>query len=378
MIRIKSDKIIANNSLFDGYIYIDNGTIKEVSAKEYKMDTAYDYTGFYLSAGFIDMHTHGGGGFAFNGTETDIINGCDFHLKHGTTSILPTVATDAFSFMANAVINIEKAKGKTRNHLLGAHLEGPYLSKEQCGAQNLNNITLPKESEYKPLVESNGKSIMRWTYAPENDTDGKFCRFITDNGIIASVGHSNATYKDMRVAVDNGCNLVTHLYSCTSTVTRDSGYRSLGVIESAFLLKNMYAEIIADGVHLPPELIQMIVQIKGAKETILCTDSLAIAGSEIKEGIMSGVEFVVEDGVCKLKDRTAFAGSIATADRLIYTLVKACGYSIPFAVSMLTETPAQILRINKGVISKGKDADIVVFDSDINIKGVFVGGGKVY
>ena len=181
----------------------------------------------------------------------------------------------------------------------------------------------------------------------------------------------------MKTAIENGCNLVTHLYSCTSTVTRDHGFRSLGVIESTFLRDELYAEIIADGKHLPPELIKMIVKIKGVDKTLLCTDSLAIAGTDIKEGVMSGTEFIVEDGVCKLKDRSAFAGSIATADRLVRVMTKECGYDILTAVKMITETPAKIAKINAGSIEKGKRADIVVFDEDINVEATFVVGQKI-
>ena len=142
----------------------------------------------------------------------------------------------------------------------------------------------------------------------------------------------------------------------------------------AYLKDELFVEIIADGKHLPPDLIKMIIKIKGTDKVMLITDSLEIAGTDIKSGVMSGTEFIVEDGVCKLKDRSAFAGSVATADMLIRTLVKSCGFDIPVAVKMLTEVPAKVLGVNKGVIASGKDADIVVFDEDIKITQVFVGG----
>ncbi|MBO5851351.1 MAG: amidohydrolase family protein, partial [Clostridia bacterium] len=159
-------------------------------------------------------------------------------------------------------------------------------------------------------------------------------------------------------------------------ITRDHGFRSLGVIESAYLEDDFYVEIIADGKHLPPELIKLIIKLKGQDKVILITDSLEIAGTDIKEGVMSGTEFIVEDGVCKLKDRSAFAGSVSTCDTLIKVLVKECAYSIPFAVKMLTEIPARLLKVNKGKIESGKDADLVIFDSDINVQSVYVNGVK--
>ena len=375
MIKIKSDKIIVGETLFDGYIYIENGKIEQVSQADYPVDECYDYTGKYVSAGFIDLHTHGAGGYAFmNSSVDDVINGCDYHLKHGTTTIVPTVSAGAFSTMKQAVVNIHNAKGKAKGHILGAHLEGPYLSPKQAGAQCPVFITPPIKEDYQSLIEEYGESVTRWTYAPEHDENGEFCRYLTEHGVVASAGHTDAKYEDMRVAIDNGCNLITHLYSCTSTVTREKGFRSLGVIESAYLRDELYVEIIADGKHLPPDLIKMIVKIKGTDKVALITDSLEIAGTDVTEGVMSGTEFIVEDGVCKLKDRSAFAGSVATADCLIRTLVNECGFAVPTAVKMLTEIPAKILDVPKGKLEKGYDADVVVFDEKINIIDVFVDG----
>lgn len=380
MMQIKSDKIIVGESLFDGYVYVENGKIAEISAVDRPADERYDFTGKYVSAGFIDMHTHGAGGHAFMNSEVfDVIEGCNYHLAHGTTSIVPTISAGAFETMKKAVVNIDKAKksGKAKGNILGAHLEGPYLSAKQCGAQCPAFITPPNKADYESLLEAYGDSVIRWTYAPENDKDGEFCRYLTERGVIASAGHTDAKYADMAVAIDNGCNLITHLYSCTSTVTRDHGFRSLGVIESAYLRDELCVEIIADGKHLPCELIKMIIKIKGTDRVALITDSLEIAGTDVKEGVMSGTEFIVEDGVCKLKDRSAFAGSVATADVLVRTLVYGCGVSVPTAVKMLTEVPAKILGINKGALSAGKDGDIIVFDDEISVSDVFVGGVKI-
>ena len=378
--KIKSDKIITENGLFDGYVYVLNGKIVEISASDKPADAFYDYTGKYVSAGFIDMHTHGAGGHPFiNGTTEDVVRGCNYHLAHGTTTILPTVSAGPFANMKRAVEHISEAKKDERTlpNVLGAHLEGPYLSASQCGAQCPDFITPPQKAEYESLLDEFGNSVARWTYAPENDKNGEFCKYVAERGVLVSIGHSNAKYEDVKVAIENGAKLITHLYSCTSTVTRDHGFRSLGVIESAFLRDELYVEIIADGKHLPSELIRMIVKVKGADKVALITDSLEIAGTDITEGVMSGTAFIVEDGVCKLKDRSAFAGSVATADRLIQVMTKECGYSVTEAVKMLAEVPAKILGVNKGKIAVGYDADIAVFDEDVCVCSVFVGGKKV-
>lgn len=380
MVQIKSDKIIVGESLFDGYLYIEDGKIVELSKQDLPCEATYDFTGNYVSPGFIDLHTHGAGGYAFmNSTVDDVIEGCKYHLKYGTTCILPTISAAAFPVMEEAVINIQKAmESGEAPTALGAHLEGPYLSIKQCGAQNTAYITPPVKEDYERLIREHGCAVKRWSYAPENDAGGVFCKFLTDNGVIASAGHTDAIYDEMKVAMENGCNLVTHLYSCTSTITRDHGFRRLGVIETAYLEDDMYVEIIADGKHLPPELIRLVLKNKDTDKVALITDSLEIAGTSIKEGVlMSDTEVVVEDGVCKLKDRSAFAGSVATANVLIRTLVKDCNCPVPTAVKMLTKVPAEILKVNKGELKAGKDADIVVFDEDINVKQVFLAGKKI-
>lgn len=379
MKRIKSDKILLKDRIISGYVYFENDKICKVTDEDFDTDIQYDFTGKYVSAGFIDTHTHGGGGFSFDGNSEDIIRAADFHLSHGTTTIYPTVSAAPIDFMAKATESIKQAieSKKSKSNIMGVHLEGPYLSASQCGGQFSDFFRNPDKDEYVPLIEKYGKYIARWTYAPENDIDSEFCKYITNNGIIASAGHTDATYDDMMTAKENGCNFVTHLYSCTSTITRDHGFRRLGVIETAYLDDDIFAEIIADGKHLPPELIRMILKIMGTDRIALTTDSLSFAGTDVKRGKIQEAEIIIEDGVCKLMDRSAFAGSIATSDRLIRVMTKEVGYSVIDAVKMLTYVPAQIMKINKGELSPDKDADIVVFDDDINIESVFVMGNQV-
>lgn len=380
MKRIKSDKIILQDRLFDGYIYFENGKITEVTTQVHPVSEEYDLTGYYVSPGFIDIHTHGGGGYRFEGSTDEIVNACNFHLKHGTTSICPTISAASFESMASSAKNIQKAKQDTRvkGTIIGAHMEGPYLSQKQAGAQCPAHITAPIARDYLPFLEQNPSAIARWSYAPENDDGEAFAKALNKYGIVASAGHTDAQYCHMLRAFQNGCQLVTHLYSCTSTITRDHGFRSLGVIESAYLLDGMYVEIICDGKHLPPELIQLVYKIKGADKIALITDSLALAGTDQTHGFMQDTEFIIEDGVCKLMDRSAFAGSIATADRLVRVAVQDAGIPLIDAVKMITATPANIMRLStKGKIAPNMDADFAVFDGDIQIKAVFVGGELV-
>lgn len=374
--RIKSDKIILPSEIIKGYVYFSEGTITAVTPDEPAYDKEYDMTGLYVAPGFIDMHTHGGAGYDFIGSCDDIVKGCNFHLSHGTTSICPTVSAAPFEIMKRAVGEIQKAmkSPELKANIIGAHLEGPYLSKAQCGAQSTDFITPPQKDDYSLIVKEYPGVVARWSYAPENDDNFEFTKFLKENSIVASAGHTNAEYEDIKGAMEEGMSLITHLFSCTSTITRKNGFRHLGVIESAMLLDDLYAEIIADGRHLPPELIKLIVKVKGADRIALITDSLHIAGTDVKHGFMVDTEFIIEDGVCKLMDRSAFAGSIATADSLVRTVVKEAGIELLDAVKMITKVPAEIMGLNKGTLSVGKDADIIVFDDDINVKKIFVNG----
>ena len=380
MKRIKSDRILLPNGIFDGYVYFENGKISDVTAVDHPIDEQYDATGYYVSPGFIDIHTHGGGGNPFEGSVDEIVDGCNFHLQHGTTAICPTVSAAEFASMACSVDRIKQAMNdpRVKGTIIGAHLEGPYLSRKQCGAQCADFITAPQDEDYLPLLGQCSDVIARWTYAPENDADARFITALRKYGVVASAGHTDAVYSDMLSAVEHGCRLVTHLYSCTSTVTRDHGFRRLGVIESAYLMDDMFVELICDGKHLPPELIRLIYKIKGADKIALVTDSLALAGTEQTHGFMQSTEFIIEDGVCKLMDRSAFAGSIATTDRLLRVAVHEAGLPLPDAVKMLTSTPAEIMRLHsKGSIAYGMDADFAVFDDRIQIKDVFAKGVRV-
>ncbi|MBQ7343394.1 MAG: N-acetylglucosamine-6-phosphate deacetylase [Clostridia bacterium] len=379
MKRIKSNNIITDGKILGGYVYCEDGKITAVTSEELPYDEEIDAGDDYVSAGFIDPHTHGGGGYPFEGTVDDIVGGVNFHLTHGTTSICPTISAAPIEDMRRSVANVKAAMSdeRVKANIIGAHLEGPYLSLAQTGAQAGACITFPIEKDYISIVEEYPGVVARWTYAPENDEDGRFASYMHKAGIVTSAGHTNATYADMKAALEGGCQLVTHLYSCTSTVTRKQGFRSLGVIESTFLEDGLVAEIIADGKHLPPELIRMIYKIKGPDGIIAVTDSLSLAGTDVRTGRMSSTDFIIEDGVCKLLDRSAFAGSIATADVLLRVLTKEAEIPLCEAVKLLTKNPARVMGLDsKGEIKAGKDADIVIFDADINVKNVFVGGEK--
>lgn len=368
---IKSQRVIFPDGVRPGCLYVSGGKLLQVGG-DAAYDNLLDFGEDYLSPGFIDLHTHGAGGYSFaQCDDSGVLEACRYHLAHGTTTLLPTISAAPLKEMAKAVATVAAVMDSDSCPvcLPGVHMEGPYLSKKQCGAQVPDHITPPVEEEYADLLSRYARYIARWTYAPENDADQQFCKRLKSNGILPSVGHSDATYEQLLPAFAAGCSLVTHLYSCTSTITRTQGYRHLGIIESAYLLDQMDVELIADGKHLPPELLKMILKCKDHRHIALVTDSLAAAGTEQS----ADAAYIIEDGVCKLPDRSAFAGSIATMDQLVRNAV-AAGCSLEDAVSMASAVPARILNLPKGKLEAGMDADLVVFDDAITVKAVFTRG----
>lgn len=374
---IKSNRAILPDGIRPACIYVENGKILQVDG-DLAFDELLDFGNDYVSPGFIDLHTHGAKGASYACcTAEEAVQAMTYHMQHGTTTLYPTLSAAPIKAMEQAVAVIAKLmdSGKAPISIPGVHMEGPYLSIKQCGAQLPAHITPPIEADYLPLLEKLGKYIARWTYAPENDTDQAFCKALKNHSVLPSVGHSDATYEELLPAFEAGCTLVTHLYSCTSTITRTQGYRHLGIIETAYLLDDMDIEIIADGKHLPHELLQMIFKCKDHNHIALVTDSLAAAGTNLTDSDAGNTSYIIEDGVCKLPDRSAFAGSIATADVLVRNAMQA-GCSVLDAVRMLTTVPARIMGLPKGKLEAGLDADIVVFDDDINVKAVFVRGRR--
>lgn len=384
---IKGKKIITPDGLTEGCVIVKNGKISEVCRGVLPEGdfTVWDAGENYVSPGFIDIHTHGAGGYDFmDGTQECIIQAAKTHLKHGTTSIVPTTLTSTKEELFQTIDNFKAARDKIENGpcLLGLHLEGPYFSMNQRGAQDPNYIKSPDKEEYREIVEYAEGSVIRWSIAPELDGAMELGDYLTAGKILPSIGHSDAQYHHVLEAYHHGYRLLTHFYCGMSGLTRKNGYRRLGVIESGYLIEDMDVEIIADGCHLPPELLKLIYKGKGAGHIILVTDSMRGAdmpdGRSVLGSLKNGQEVLIEDGVAKLCDRSAFAGSVATADRLVRVMSRETEAGVQMAVRMITENPARLLGLRtKGKIERGLDADIILFDNDINIKRIMVGGREV-
>jgi N-acetylglucosamine-6-phosphate deacetylase len=390
-IIIKNGKLIFPDEIKENLTLVcENGKIARISNPDEVVsetgDQVIDAQNRYVSSGFIDIHTHGGGGHDFmDGTVEAYLGAAETHAKHGTTALLPTTLTSTLEELMQTFSIYRQAVQKNTKgaKFLGLHLEGPYFAYNQRGAQDPKYLRNPDPEEYNQILAASD-DIVRWSLAPELPGALAFGKALTARNILPAIAHSDAIYEEVLEAYQAGFTHVTHLYSAMSTVSRRNAFRFAGVLEAAYLIDDMTVEIIADGVHLPKPLLQFVYKFKGSDKTALCTDSMRGAGMPDGESILGsldkGQKVIIEDGVAKLPDRTAFAGSVATTDRLVRTMVEVAGVPLVEAVRMMTLTPARIMQIDrqKGSIREDKDADFVIFDDHIHVSHTILEGNVIY
>ncbi len=393
MITFINAKIITPEGIIEsGSLQVENGKIAAINKQ---VDNAInssatkivDAQGMYLSPGFIDIHVHGGGGSDFMDNELDgYVNIAQTHARYGTTAMLPTTLTSERSLLLETFKVYQQAVSQQISgaKFYGLHLEGPYFAMAQRGAQDPRYIRNPDPAEYEPILADYKHLIARWSAAPELPGALEFGKRVTQEGILLALGHTDAVYEEILVGLQAGYRLATHLYSGMSGMTRRDAHRYAGAIESCLLLEDIDVEIIADGVHLPEPFLKLINKVKRQEQIILITDAMRAAGTDVNYSILggktTGLEVLVEDGVAKLPDRTAFAGSVATADRLIRTMRDVAGVSLRQAVNMMTVNPARVLGLQQqiGAIKVGLHADLILFDQDIQVNKTMIDGRFVY
>lgn len=373
----------------DSAVVAENGHITEIGVRgQLGGETVIDGDGLYLSPGFIDIHVHGGGGHDFMDATVDACVGAmTAHMNHGTTTIVPTSLTAEDYELEAFFDSVRKIKASPEAKALpfipGTHLEGPYVAPSQAGAQDPKYIKAPTPESWRKIMKMAQGEILIWTVAPELDGACDIARELRGEGVLFSAGHSSAKYDDAVAALDAGYTMATHLYSSMSTIIRENGYRVPGLLEAALLHDGYAVEVIADGKHLPISLLQLIRKTKGKDRIILVTDAMRGAGmpdGEYLLGSLTKGQLVgVFDGIAHMPDGISFAGSVATTDRLVRVMTKDAGIPLWEAVSMITVNPAREIGIfdRKGSLEFGKDADFVLFDDNINVKRVVIGGETV-
>ena len=378
---IKNVRIVLPYGIIEnGVCLTDNGIIQYVGKDCMSAERVIDGGGNYLIPGFIDLHCHGGCGFEFMDADMHGVEKIsEFHLSHGTTTMLVTTLAADQKETIHVLDTFEQYKYKNpESNLLGVHLEGPWLNPDECGAQNAEYMESPNVEKLLQLKKKY-PFILRVSAAPELSGGQEFGKAGQDAGIVMSIAHTAADFSEVEKAHINGYTLMTHLYSGMRTVTRKNAFRVAGAVEAGLYLDTMYAEIIADGRHLPEELLKYIYKIKGKDKLCLITDAIRAAG--LPEGTKTvigslerGLPVIVEDEVAKLMDRKSFAGSTATFDRLYKTMASAIGRDLPALSQMASTTPAKIMGLtDRGEIKAGKLAHLLMLDENLNITKIIYG-----
>ena len=381
MILFKNANVILENEVKKLSVLVDGNKIIKIAEDITADAEVIDCEGLFLSAGFIDLHVHGGGGISAMCCDAEKIKKmCRAHALHGTTSILPTTLAAPVNQLLEVTKHIKKASETSKDcNILGVHFEGPYLSPENKGAQSAENILSIKENDPTPLLECWDK-VKIMGVAPEIPNAFELGEKLKAKGIVASVAHTKADYDTTIQAFDHGFSDFTHIYNASTSCFKRGIFRVAGAVEAGLVDDRCTVQVIADLRHLPLGVLKLIYKCKGADGMYLITDGLEFSADNLQEGQLckqeNGVEVVFEDNVMKLADRSCLAGSAATTDMLVRNMYKYVGAPIYDAVKMASSTPARVIGIDnqKGYIKEGYDADILLFDDNINIKKVMVMG----
>lgn len=369
-------------------ILVKDGKIYSIGDFDAKADNTVDAGGCYLFPGFVDVHVHGGGGADFmDATPEAFETAVSSHLKHGTTTLVPTAMSATEQDLTDFIkcFAVFKRQSKYACVTPGVHLEGPYFSgatAKSGGAQPRDVLRLPDMAEVDRLLKAADGCILRWDAAPELDGSDRFAAKMHENGIICAMAHSNADSVLAQKGIDMGFSHVTHFYNAVTTYHKIDQRPRAGLVEAVYLNPDVTVELICDGRHIPRDIVRLALMIKGADKVSAITDGMRIAGTDLKTGKLgstkAGTDVIVDDGVAKLCDFSSFAGSIATMDRCLKVLCGDYGIAIPTAAKMLSTTPAHhIGAANIGEIKEGYYADLVIVDCEYNVIKVFKQGIEV-
>ena len=371
-------RLIFSDGIRDGLeVVVDEGKIAAIREAKSPGD---DLRGHYLAPGFIDMHVHGAlGRDTMEATPDAFTAICDFHASGGTTSLLLTTVTAPMDEISLALSALSEF-GREDSRVLGAHVEGPFISKARRGAQREEFICDPAPELVERLL-MHSDVIKMVTLAPELPDALEFIDRLRGQQIRVSGGHSDAWGEEARAAFEHGMRQVTHTFNCMSSTRRRGIYREPGLLEFALSEPEILCELIADGNHVAPTLMKMLFHAKGPAGICLVTDATAGAGLANGERFsLGGLECLIENGACLLGDRSALAGSAARMIDLIRTVVREVGAPLHEAIGMATENPARALGnyATKGRLVPGTDADLVVLSSELEVEQTFSAGREIY
>ena len=361
-----------------GQVEIAGGRVLYAGPRRHPHGEVFDHGDDLICPGLVDIHVHGRAGYDAMDDAPEAMNGISGYLAAGgVTAFLATTQTTSRKDLLESVKRIVEAAetGLGGARLLGLHLEGPYLSEERRGAQHVDAIRAPDTEELRELHAAAGGLLRIVTLAPEAPGALGAITWLTDHGIVASAGHTDADYDTALAAFGHGLSHVSHLYNGM----RGLHHREPGIIGAALTDGRVSVELIADGLHVHPAALRLAALCKGPAKTVLVSDSIKPAGLPDGEYTYGGRRMMLRDGIVRLPDGV-IAGSSIRLNDAVRVMVEEAGFSVSEAVQMASNTPARVLRLTpgKGRLAEGSDADVTIMDWRFNVKETIVGGDTVY
>ncbi|WP_405144623.1 N-acetylglucosamine-6-phosphate deacetylase [Sphaerisporangium sp. NBC_01403] len=365
-ITLADARVVTPDGVHEGWITIEDGRVTHIGQGQAPRD-GHSLAGRYVVPGFVDIHTHGGAGGSFpSGDQEEARRVAAFHAAHGTTTIMASLVTASLADLARATSAL--AELCDDGLLAGVHFEGPYIARSRCGAHDPTLLRHPSAGELAGLLKAGRGHVRMLTIAPELPGGLDTIRAAVSEGVIAALGHSDATYEQAIAGIEAGCTVATHLYNALPPLH----HREPGPMAALLEDERVTIELINDGVHVHPAMMRLAGTVAGAGRTALITDAMAAAGMGDGTYRLGSMEVEVSDGAARLVEGGAIAGSTLTMDVAFRRAVQEVGLSVAEAAEMASLTPARVLGVDGrvGSISVGKDADLVVLNDDLTLHDV--------
>ncbi|MGH8774325.1 MAG: N-acetylglucosamine-6-phosphate deacetylase [Jiangellaceae bacterium] len=364
-------RLVTADGIVDGWLEVDGRTIAAFGPGEPPRPADRDLGGQWVVPGFVDIHVHGGARAAYmSGDQDEAVVVADLHRRHGTTTTVASLVTGEASALTTAIASLVELVDD--GLLAGVHLEGPFLAAARCGAHDPSLLRAPEPALVETLLAAGRGTVRMVTLAPELPQAVDAVHRVVGAGAIAAVGHTDATYAETRAALDAGATVATHLFNAM----RPLHHREPGPIPALLEDGGVMAELICDGVHVHPAVVRTAIAAAGAGRIALVTDAMAATGAGDGDYLLGGMAVRVDDGVARLVEGGAIAGSTLTMDRAFRFVVEA-GVAVEDAVLMASTTPATLLGLadRVGSIAVGLDADLVILDGSFDRQAVMARGG---
>lgn len=374
---LKNAKIVLKDRIIEGDILVVDGIIKDISEKKSNEvcsseTKSINLDGKYVVPGFIDIHIHGSNGAdAMDGTTDALRTISSYVVTKGTTKFLATTLTSS----KEELINVLKIAGELQNKeldgatIFGVHMEGPYFDIEYKGAQNEKYMKPATEKEIKEYLDVKPGLVKLMSLSPHTEQSIETIKFLRENNVIVSVGHSAAKFNDVMKAIDAGLSHSTHTFNGM----RGINHREPGVAGAALISDKINAEVIFDKIHIHPEIVRLMLKAKGTDKVVCITDAMAATGLPEGDYKLGELDVYVKDNQARLKSNDSLAGSVLTLDKAFRHIME-LGYSIHDAVRVTSTNAAIEFGINAGSIEVGKDADFAILDENYNVDMTVVNG----